>query len=267
MSSEKKILIIAGSDSCGGAGIQADIKTATALHTYSSTAITCLTNQNTQKVYNINYTPVAILSEQIKVLLDDINFDVIKIGMLGNQEIIDCVHKALLKKFKKIPIILDPVMVATSGDLLFDKSAINDLKLKLISKCFMVTPNIDEAKVLSGINIKNISDMREAASEIKTNLGCKTVLVKGGHLNFTDGKIHNVFLDNDHKFHIISNKKINAKKLHGTGCTLATAIACYLAKKPEKELWAVKKANNYVYEAVDNFLNVGKGSLVLQHWL
>ena len=265
--SVKKILIIAGSDSSGGAGIQADIKTATALQTYCSTAITCLTNQNTQKVYNINYTPVAFLSEQIKVLLDDINFDAIKIGMLGNQEIIDCIYKALLKKFKKVPVILDPVMVATSGDSLFDTSAVNDLKLKLVNKCFMVTPNIDEAQVLSGINIKNISDMREAASEIKTNLGCKTVLIKGGHLHFTDGKIHNIFLDNEHKFHIISNKRVNAKKIHGTGCTLATAITCYLAKKPNKELWAVKKANNYVYEAVDNFLNVGKGSLVLQHWI
>jgi hydroxymethylpyrimidine/phosphomethylpyrimidine kinase len=262
---EKKVLIIAGSDPSGGAGIQADIKTATACGVYCAAAITCLTAQNTQKVYAIHNIPIDFLAKQLQVLFDDINFDVIKIGMLANQQVIDCVYRCLFRKFKKIPIILDPVMVSTSGDLLLENAAINDLKIKLVSKAFMVTPNIDEAQVLSGMTIKNLSDMRKAASEIKTNLGCGSVLIKGGHLNFTDNKIHSLFLDQEHQFHIISNKRIGAKKIHGTGCTLATAIACYYAKKPN-ELVAVKKANNYVYKAVDNNINIGKGSLVLQHW-
>jgi hydroxymethylpyrimidine/phosphomethylpyrimidine kinase len=261
---QAKILIIAGSDSSGGAGIQADIKTATAHKVFSSTVITALTAQSTQKVHAIHDVPIDFLRKQIDVVLEDIQFDAIKIGMLSSVEIIDCVALALKSKFKKIPLILDPVMVATSGDILLQKNAIENLKKKLISKSFIVTPNIDEAQILSGMKVRNLSEMRDAASHIKS-LGCEAVLIKGGHLSFADGKIHSLLLDYDDEFHIISNKKIGTKNIHGTGCTLASAIASNIAKKIDL-VSAVKKANNYVYRCASSNIKAGKGSLVLKHW-
>lgn len=256
-----KILIIAGSDPSGGAGIQADIKTASANKVYSSAVITCLTAQNTCKVFDIFYPPIEFLHSQIETVLDDIKFDAIKIGMLGNAEIIDCVADVLQKKAKKIPLILDPVMVATSGDLLLKKNAVAALKSKLIKDAFIVTPNIDEAEILAEMKIKNLEDMKRAALKIKA-LGCKSVLVKGGHLKFSDGKIHSILLDEKNKFHVISNQKFGNKNLHGTGCTLASALSCNIAKKMPL-LTAAKKANSYVVLAIKKSLKVGKGSLVL----
>lgn len=259
-----KILIIAGSDPSGGAGIQADLKTATSHQVYAAAAITCLTAQNTKKVFAVHNSPIPFLRQQIEVVLDDIKFDAIKIGMLGTTEIIDCVADVLSKKAKKIPLILDTVMVATSGDLLLEKKAVEALKSKLIKGAKIVTPNIDEAEVLAEMPIKDLGDMKSAAIIIKA-LGCKSVLIKGGHLKSLDGKIHSIFLDEKDKFHIISNKKVGNKNLHGTGCTLASAIACNIAKKMDL-LTAVKKANQYVYASIVKSLKVGKGSLVLQHF-
>ncbi|MBP7710257.1 MAG: bifunctional hydroxymethylpyrimidine kinase/phosphomethylpyrimidine kinase [Rickettsiales bacterium] len=259
-----KILIIAGSDPSGGAGIQADIKTATAHKIYSAAAITCLTAQNTKKVFDVSYAPTDFLRQQIEVVLDDISFDAVKIGMLGTAEIIDCVADVLAKKAKKIPLILDTVMVATSGDLLLKQNAVAALKSKLVKGAYIVTPNIDEAKVLAEMPIRNLAEMKLAATAIKA-LGAKNVLIKGGHLNFSDGKIHSILLDEKNNFHRISNKKIGNKNLHGTGCTLATAIACNVAQKMEL-LAAVKKANSYVYASIKKSLKVGKGSLVLGHF-
>lgn len=259
-----KILIIAGSDSGGGAGIQADIKTATAHKTYCSTVVTSITAQNTQKVHAIFDLPCEFIRKQIEVVLDDINFDTIKIGMLSNVEIIETVASCLAKKFKKIPLILDPVMVSTSGDNLLAKNAIETLKKKLITRAKLITPNIDEAEILSGTKIKNLGDMRLAAKQIKA-LGCEAVLIKGGHLSFADGKIYSLLLDSEGDFHLISNKKIAVKKVHGTGCSLASAIACNLAKKLEL-LPAVKKANDYVYRSLADNIKAGKGSVVLRHW-
>lgn len=259
----KKILIIAGSDPSGGAGIQADIKTASAHKTYSAAAITCLTAQNTAKVFAVHNSPIEFLRQQIEVVLEDIEFDAIKIGMLGTAEIINCVADILAKKAKKIPLILDTVMVATSGDLLLKKDAVESLKSRLVKNAFIVTPNIDEAEVLAEMKIKKIDDMMLAAMKIK-DLGPRNVLIKGGHLNFKDGRIYSVLLDEKDCFHQISNKKIGKKNLHGTGCTLASAIACNLAKKQDV-LLAVKKANAYVYRAIIKSLKIGKGSLVLGH--
>jgi hydroxymethylpyrimidine/phosphomethylpyrimidine kinase len=261
MKFKPKILIIAGSDPSGGAGIQADIKTACAHKVYASAAITCLTAQSTAKVFAIHYSPVDFLRAQLEVVLDDIEFDAIKIGMLGSAEIIDCVADVLQKKAKKIPLILDTVMVATSGDLLLKKNAVAALKSRLICGAFVATPNIDEAQVLAEMKILNLNDMKLAASKIKA-LGAKNVLIKGGHLNFADGKIHSILLDEAQKFHRISNKKFGQKNLHGTGCTLATALACNIAKKIDLPK-ATKKANAFVYAAIVKSLQVGKGSLVL----
>jgi len=261
---EAKLLIIAGSDSCGGAGIQADIKTATALKVYSATVITSLTAQNTRKVFAIHDLPIDFLKQQLEVVLEDMQFDAIKIGMLSNSDVINVVSQILKNKYKKIPIVLDPVMVATSGDVLLQKTSIEFLKKNLINKAKIITPNIDEAEILSGIKIKNLSDMREASTIIK-NFGCQAVLIKGGHLNFADGKVHSLLLDDEDDFYLVSNKKVGNKDIHGTGCTLASAIASNLAKKLDL-INAVRKANDYVYRCVSSNIKAGKGSLVLKHW-
>jgi hydroxymethylpyrimidine/phosphomethylpyrimidine kinase len=267
----KKILIIAGSDPSGGAGIQADIKTACAHRTYSAAVITCLTAQNTQKVSAIHHPPIGFLRAQLEAVLEDMEFDAIKIGMLGSAEIIDCLADILEKKAKTIPLILDPVMVATSGDLLLERKAVESLKSRLLGLAEIVTPNIDEAEILAEMKIFNLADMKIAAKKIRA-LGAKNILIKGGHLEFLDGKIRSILLDETGKFHLISNKKIGEGKFHGTGCTLASALACNLAQKMAKEMAkemdlvkAVRKANRYVYRAIVKSLKVGQGSLVLRH--
>lgn len=259
-----KILIIAGSDPSGGAGIQADLKTATAHKTYAGAVVTCLTAQNTTKVFALHNSPIDFLRQQMEVVLDDISFDAIKIGMLGTTEIIDCVADVLSRKAKKIPLVLDTVMVATSGDLLLKETAVAALKSKLIKGAYVVTPNIDEAEVLAEMKIKNLSDMKLAATKIKA-LGAKNVFLKGSHLNFSDGKIHSILLDEQNKFHHISNKKFSHENIHGTGCALASALACNVAKKIEL-VSAAKKANAYVYKSIVKSFKLGKGSRVLQHW-
>lgn len=261
---EHKILIIAGSDPSGGAGIQADIKTACAHKAYSAAVITCLTAQNTQKVSAIHTPPTDFLRAQLEAVLSDIKFDAIKIGMLGTSEIIDCVAEAIEVKAKKIPVILDTVMISTSGDLLLEKNAVQCLKSRLLTISKIITPNIDEAEILAEMKISSIVDMKLAAIRIKA-LGAKNILIKGGHLEFSDKKIHSVLLDELGKFHLVSNKKIGTKNLHGTGCTLASALACNLAKKMDL-VKAVRSANRYVYGAIVKSLKVGKGSLVLQHF-
>lgn len=260
---QKKLLIIAGSDPSGGAGIQADIKTAAAHNIYSSAAITCLTAQNSQGVFAIDTAPIDFLKKQIEVLFDDISYDAIKIGMLGNSKIINAVSEILNNKAKKIPVILDSVMVATSGDILLESSAIESLKSNLLNLSHIVTPNIDEAQILANIKIKNLNDMKLAAKIIK-KLGSKNVLIKGGHLNFKDNKIRSILLDNKNKFHIITNKKIGTKNLHGTGCTLSSAISCNIAKGLDT-VTSVRKANKYVYKTIKNSQEIGKGSLLLKH--
>jgi len=259
-----KILIIAGSDPCGGAGLQADIKTAMAHKVYAGAVVTSLTAQNTQGVAAVFNPPIAFLRQQLEIVLDDIKFDAIKIGMLSSAEIIDCVADVLRVKAKKIPLILDTVMVSTSGHLLLEKDAVSALKSKLLKGAFLVTPNIDEAEVLAQMPIKNLDDMKVAALKIKA-LGAQNILIKGGHLSSKDDKIKNLFLNKAGDFFVITNKKVAVKNIHGTGCSLASAIACNVAKKMNL-LESVKKANNYVYKAVVNNLFVGKGSKVLRHF-
>jgi len=286
MRNTPKILIIAGSDSCGGAGLQADIKVATAHKIYAACAPTCLTAQSTVGVAGIFYPPISFLKQQLEVVLDDIKFDAIKIGMLGSVEIIDCVADVLARKAKKIPLILDTVMVSTSGHLLLQENAVEALKSRLVKGAFLVTPNIDEAQVLAQMKIKSLDDMKLAALKIKA-LGACNVLIKGGHLPAKNGVIKSILLlensakknksgsikatktdefnEAQNNFVIISNKKIAAAKLHGTGCSLASAIACNIAKKYDL-LKATRQANNYVYRAVLANLKIGKGSLVLSHF-
>ena len=270
-----KILTIAGSDPSGGGGIQADIKTITANKAYAAAAITCLTAQNTKKVTEIFYTPVNFLRAQLTEILNDIKFDVIKIGMVGNSEIIECIANLLEEKAPNIPIILDTIITSTGGNALLQKSAIATLKKRLIKNAFLVTPNIDEAEILANMPINNIADMKIAALKIK-KLGTKNVLIKGGHLkNNSDSITHILLTDNlaqnqnkakiNSNFFVIKNKKISAKKIRGTGCTLSSAIATNFAKE-NNLLKAVKIANNYVYRCIKSNHQIGHGANVLKHW-
>ncbi|MFM2200555.1 MAG: Hydroxymethylpyrimidine/phosphomethylpyrimidine kinase [Pseudomonadota bacterium] len=256
-----KVLVIAGSDSCAGAGMQADLKAITLNNAYASTIVTCLTAQNTQKVIEVFETPLNFLKLQLQAVLSDIEFSVIKIGMLSSTEIIDTIANELNNIAYNFKLLVDPVMVATSGDILLKKNAIESLKLKLISKAFLVTPNIDEAEILANKTIKNLFDMKESAFQIKA-LGAKAVLIKGGHLEFDDLKIHSVLLDENNQFTIISNDKVNVKQIHGTGCSLASAISANLANGFSL-IEACQKANNFVYQSALNYQIIGKGSAVL----
>lgn len=261
MTKISKVLVIAGSDPSGGAGMQADLRVIALHDVYGAGVITCLTAQNTQKVYEIFDIPIEFLRKQIEVVLDDINFDVIKIGMLANLEVIECIADELDKRNCQIPIILDPVMVATSGDILLQKNAIESLKNKLLCKAFLTTPNINEAEILANMKIRNLNEMKDSAVKIK-GLGVGAVLIKGGHLNFEDNKIHNLLLDQNNNFHIITNDKIAIENIHGTGCSLASAISANIAKKMDL-LLACQLANQFIFNAVKNYQIVGKGSAVL----
>ena len=226
MKLKSKVLIIAGSDSSGGAGIQADIKTVTALGSYATTAVTAVTAQNTKGVKKIISIPSEIVHKQITMILEDIGAHAVKIGMLHNASIIKCVHK-ILKKYKLRNVVLDPVMVAKGGAKLISDGSINHLKKLLIPLCTLVTPNIPEAEVLTNCSISNKEDMIKAANKI-INMGAKNVLLKGGHLK---KKMIFDILVTTQGTKIFSKRKINTKNSHGTGCTLSSALATCLSQK------------------------------------
>jgi len=219
---KSKVLIIAGSDSSGGAGIQADIKTVTALGSYAMTAITAITAQNTTGVKSIIPINSQDILNQIIFTSRDIKPDAIKIGMLHSSKVINSVINAL-NKIKISKIILDPVMIAKSGARLIDNKAINILKNKLIKKVSLITPNIPEAEVLTNTKINSTDDMIYAAN-ILLNKGAKNILVKGGHLNTSF--VQDIFV-NKNEIIIFKNKKITTKNTHGTGCTLSSAITTF----------------------------------------
>ena len=259
MKPKSKILIIAGSDSSGGAGIQADIKTITSLGSYAMTAITAVTAQNTTGVNSIVSISPKEIFKQIVFTCNDIKPDAIKIGMLHSPNVIKAVISAL-KKIRVSKIILDPVMVAKGGARLINNSAIYFLKTHLIKRTFLITPNIPEAEVLTKIKIKNSKDMIKAA-HILLKLGAKNVLIKGGHLK---SKVMQDVLVSKKTIKIFKNKKFLTKNTHGTGCTLSSAIATFLS--------CGKLLNNscelgikYVNEAIGSDLNIGKGHGPINH--
>jgi len=256
---KSKILIIAGSDSSGGAGIQADIKTVTALGSYAMTAITAVTAQNTKGVKKITPIPTKNVQKQITMILDDIGADGVKIGMLHNASIIKCVY-SILKKYKLKNIVLDPVMVAKSGTKLINNSSIKYLKKLLLPLSNLVTPNIPEAEVLIGGSISNKKDMIEAA-KIILNMGSKNVLLKGGHLK---SKMICDILATKKGIKVFSKRKIKTKNTHGTGCTLSSALATCLSQK--KNIFkSCKISLNYVNQAITYAPGYGKGYGPLNH--
>jgi len=255
-----KIMTIAGSDSGGGAGIQGDIKTITSLGGYATSAITAITAQNTLGVKSVLNISINMIEEQITAILEDIGTDAIKIGMLSNEKIINCVVKLLSNLKKKIPIVLDPVMVAKGGHKLLDAGAETALINELMPLCTIITPNIPEAEVITGIKINDALDLENAGRSI-IDMGINNVLMKGGHLN--SSKLTDVLITNNN-IEYFNNNKINTKNSHGTGCTLSSAIACGLGQKLTlKE--SVKRAHLYVYKSILNAPNIGKGNGPLNH--
>ena len=259
MKPKSKILIIAGSDSSGGAGIQADIKTITALGSYAMTAITAVTIQNTTGVKSILPIDPKEISNQIEFTSKDIKPDAIKIGMLHSADVINSVIRSLdLIKIKKI--ILDPVMIAKGGAKLIDDKAIQLLKTKLIKKVNLITPNIPEAEILTKIKIKTKEDMIFAAS-ILIELGAENVFIKGGHL---ESKVVQDIFVNKKEILIIKNRRISTSNTHGTGCTLSSAISTfYSCGKTLKR--SCELATKYVNNSIRSNLNYGKGHGPINH--
>ena len=259
MKPKSKILIIAGSDSSGGAGIQADIKTITSLGSYAMTAVTAVTVQNTTGVKSIITIKPSEISKQIEFTARDIKPSAIKIGMLHSSKVVSAVINSLNKiKIKKI--ILDPVMVAKGGAKLIDNRAIGILKNKLIKKVTLITPNIPEAEILTKKTISSVDDMISAA-RILMSLGAKNVLLKGGHLK--SRIMYDIFLSKN-EILVFKNKKINTKNTHGTGCTLSSAIATYYScGKTLKK--SCEMAIKYVNHSIGTGAKYGKGHGPINH--
>ena len=259
MKPKSKILIIAGSDSSGGAGLQADIKTVTSLGSYALTAITAVTIQNTTGVKSVIPISPVDIKNQIIYSAKDIRPDAVKIGMLHSKNVIIKVLESLkILNIKKV--ILDPVMVAKGGAKLIDEEAIKILKKELIKKVYLITPNIPEAEVLTGIKINNKEDMILAAYEL-LNCGAKNVLIKGGHLK--SKKVIDIFL-NKTDFKIFVSPRHKTRNTHGTGCTLSSAITTFFSCGKN-----IKKACDlgikYVNSAILTNPNYGKGNGPINH--
>ncbi|MDE3015764.1 MAG: hydroxymethylpyrimidine/phosphomethylpyrimidine kinase [Pseudomonadota bacterium] len=289
-----RVLVIAGSDSGGGAGIQGDIKTVTTLGGYAATAITALTAQNTWGVFGIHDVPSDFIRQQISLVLDDIGADVVKTGMLHKASVIETVAECLASystsslrgevakrsgagegdnSGKALPLpnhslpkgrglILDPVMFAKGGAALLAEDAIETLKIRLIPLAAVVTPNIPEAEYLSGISIGSIPAMRRAAEKILA-LGCQAVLLKGGHL---EGKSVTDMLMDGSAHEIFTSPRIISRHTHGTGCALASAMATSLAQGMSLRD-SVIRAREYVRKAIENAPGLGKGHGPLGHFV
>ncbi|MBM10414.1 MAG: bifunctional hydroxymethylpyrimidine kinase/phosphomethylpyrimidine kinase [Magnetovibrio sp.] len=255
-----RVLIIAGSDSGGGAGIQADIKTVTALGGYAMTSITAVTAQNTLGVNGIHEIPVDFIDDQIRVVLGDLGADSIKVGMLHSSEVIETVANVLSDIGQDIPVVLDPVMVAKGGAALLMDEAIISLKNILLDRAALLTPNIPEAEVLTGIKITSNDDLC-AAGEALLELGVSAVLMKGGHLK--SDIITDIFMDKFGK-QVFSSPRQETVHTHGTGCTLSSACAAGLAHGLMM-VDAVSQARSYVQEAIRTAPGYGAGHGPLNH--
>ena len=256
-----RVLIIAGSDSSGGAGIQADIKAVTALGGYAATAITALTVQNTLGVTAVHGAPMEIISGQIAAVLDDIGADAIKTGMLASKDVIDTVAAALdAAGAELIPLIVDPVMVASSGGRLIEDSAVAALKNTLIRRAALVTPNIPEAEALTGLKIEDVDGQREAG-EALLKLGARAALIKGGHLE--GAQVIDVLVTRN-GMRIFSRPRIRTRHTHGTGCTLASGIAALVAQGAPLDK-AVEEAGDYLHEAIRRAPGFGSGAGPVHH--
>ncbi len=259
-----RVLTIAGSDSGGGAGIQADLKTISAHHCYGMSVITALTAQNTVGVSAIHPVPIDFVEAQLDAVLEDIGTDAIKIGMLFSPELIGAVAQRL-RQYRAQNIVLDPVMVAQSGDRLLQNDAIAALKAELIPLADLITPNLPEASVLLDREIGNLHELEDAAYDL-VQLGCPNVLIKGGHLEEGDSD-DLLYLGEDRKLIRLAEERIATTNNHGTGCTLSSAIASGLAQGLNLES-AVRRAKEYITGAIASGAEylLGKGHGPVDHF-
>ena len=248
-------LTIAGSDSGGGAGIQADIKTISALGVYSCTAITAITAQNTSNVDHILPLSADIIKKQITSVLSDIPIHAIKIGMVYNKEIITAISDTLKKC--KIPVVLDPILFAGTGAPLLQEEFLSDFKNKLLPICDVVTPNIHEAEELSGIRIKNENDIKRTAFKLQ-EMGARNVVVKGGHFRNDNNMISDTILNHKAKITTIKNPRIKIVETHGSGCNFSAAVTGFVALK-FPIVSACLMASKYVHNSIINTLKIGRG--------
>ena len=256
----KQVLTIAGSDSGGGAGIQADIKAMSANGVFAMSVITAITAQNTEEVTEVFELPPAIVAAQIDAVFDDFDVAAVKTGMLASAAIVEVVAK-MLRPQKITNLVVDPVMISKSGHPLLKPDAIDALKVQLFPLALIVTPNVREAQQLSGIEIKSLADARRAAKVIY-GFGCKHVLIKGGHLlteRATD------LLYDGRFFNVLQGEFIETRHTHGTGCTFASALAAHLARD-QSVLNAVQAAKSYVTEAIRHGLAIGHGQGPTDHF-
>ncbi len=255
-----RVLIVAGSDSGGGAGIQADIKAVTALGAFATTAITALTAQNTRGVFGVFPVPSDFIAQQMTVVLDDIGADAVKTGMLHSAAVIDSVVDTLTQHSPNIPLVVDPVMVAKGGASLLLPEAQQALVQRLLPCAALLTPNLPEAEVLIGQSIRDVDGMRRAA-EMLLQMGPAAVLVKGGHLQ--GPRVVDVLHTKD-GVHVFEDERIESRSTHGTGCTLASAIAAGIAQGLDL-IAAVERARRYLRLAILQAPGLGSGHGPLNH--
>lgn len=258
------ILSIAGSDCSGGAGIQADLKTISALGGYAATAITAITVQNTTGVRAIHAVPPLYVRGQIEVVMEDIRPEAVKIGMINDVEIVKVIADCL-RRYRPRFVVFDPVMVSTSGHKLIEDSAISALTRELMPLSSLITPNLKEAEVLTGHPINKVEEMRAAAPEL-LKFGCEAALLKGGHLE--GGKMCDVLqIAGEEEPHLFVSDKIESKNTHGTGCTLSSAIATFLALGYDMPQ-AVERAKAYVTGGINagKDVHIGEGHGPLNHF-
>ena len=254
-----KAMTIAGSDSGGGAGIQADLKTFAALGVYGTVTLTAITAQNTVGVSGVHEIPTDMIVAQMDAVMGDIGADAVKTGMLSSQEIVEVVAAQVAKHGIR-SLVVDPVMVAKSGDALLRDDAVNAVCTKLVPLAAVVTPNIPEAEALTGMTIESDDDVREAARRI-VSMGARTVVVKGGH---REGPAADVLYDGT-EFQVFTAPRIDTVNTHGTGCTFASAVAAGLAQGKSVEE-AVGQAKEYVTEAIRASFPIGQGHGPLNHF-
>jgi len=260
----RRVLTIAGSDSGGGAGIQADLKTIAANGCYGMSVITALTAQNTCGVMGIHPVPVEFVVQQMDAVLSDIGVDAVKIGMLFSPELIETVARKLME-YGVQHIVLDPVMVATSGDKLLQEDAVEALKTRLIPMAEIITPNLPEAEVLLGRKILSSEEVFAATADL-VQLGCGSVLVKGGHLEGVECD-DCLYLGPEKRWVQLEGERIETVNTHGTGCTLSSAIASFIAQGATLEV-AVRKAKGYIMEAIRDgaAYRIGQGHGPVHHF-
>lgn len=258
---EGRVLIVAGSDSGGGAGIQADLKAVTLANAFAATAITALTAQNTRGVHGVQTVPPPFIAQQMSVVLEDIGADCIKTGMLHSAEVIETVVRTLERKAKGIPLVVDPVMVAKGGARLLEPEAATALKLRLVPRAALLTPNAPEAAALTGRKVEREEDLGPAADALLA-LGASAVLMKGGHLE--GDLVVDLLRTADGEEHRFEDTRIDTTHTHGTGCTLASAIAARIARGL-RLVDAVAEAREYVRQAIRTAPGLGSGHGPLNH--